>query len=461
MSYPGIIKELMAKLEANGFLYGKPSEKPHLLKKILLGFPANAPSRHLLRRLFSQNYEPGTFSIAERQANPPYIQVDNKSTYEEWVCNEIHSDLERLLPVLERYWPRQRFASRDTETLPQKFLDCLSSQLDRQGTLAEELFQQEYTDFFRRVNTIYLTGWPRLPFNEYEYINDKLLPIGLELARKCEGLDLSMILRISVASGLVGLNHKSSASATSFLYKKGIIPTNFEMKTADIVDETFSALYKKAKEGWIIDNEHHFFSCILNPAKTISLVFFTDDFLESIIDLKFVEKLFEERPDLKITIVPRAVKCGNDADFADILYFFGNRIFSRLSDPYKDGRLQVERVGPISGNVNGLRLSNSVLKLIESSDGILVKGARSYESLQGINKPVFFSYAVCRSQSETVTGVNAESGGLVLIYQNPGEKSFSGYRKRHLRPVIFPSGRKTWLAEQTALDQMEKQERLK
>ena len=455
--YPVAIKTLMSKLESAGFLYG-PYQDPKLnAKHILLGMPLQMAKKSLLDNVFAQGYEPGTFTTGERKARPEYINVDDPSNFEDWVLGEAQSDLCRLIPLVEKHCRWTLPPKHDLDSIPSAVLECLDFRFDGNAILADEVFQQEYTDVIRRLNCIYLTGWPRLPFTEYDDINSQLLPVGLSIASKCENVDITTLLRISAASGLVGINFKRNASATSVLYNNSIIPVTFDQPIEKLADHIFTALLDKSEEGWGIDCENEFIRLVLNSSKKISLILFTDDFLESILDLKLVETILRQNLDLKVTIIPRASRFGNDASYQDIYYFLQQNTFRYLSDCIAKGRLSIEARGPLSGNVNGLRLSTLILNKIMASDIVFAKGARSFECLQGLKKPAFFAFAVCRSISEAVTGINAETGKLVLIYQEQGAISFSGYRKRHLRPTVSSSGRTFWLAERTTAEILAKE----
>jgi hypothetical protein len=449
---PYAIRELMSKLESAGFLYGPYKDSKLNTKHTLLGMPLQVARETLVENIFTKGYEPGTFTIGERKAKPEYISIDDPSSFEDWVIEEAHSDLDRLIPIVENHCPWILPSKSDINSIPREVLECFDYMFDEKTILADEIYQQEYTDVIRRLNCIYLTGWPRLPFNEYDEVNTKLLPVGLRIAAKCENVDLPTLLRISTASGLIGINFKRNASATSVLYTNNIIPVTFERSMSKLADQVFGALLDKSNNGWGINCENEFIYQVLNSRKQLSLIFFTDDFLESIIDLKLIEHILRQNLNLRVTIVPRASRFGNDASYQDIYYFIQQNTFKYLLECVAKKRLFIEPGGPLSGNVNGLRLSKNVLGQIMASDIVFAKGARSFECLQGLKKPAFFAFAVCRSISEAVTGIDAETGKLVLIYQEQGRHSFIGYRKRHLRPKISSSGRMYWLAERTTME---------
>lgn len=117
------------------------------------------------------------------------------------------------------------------------------------------------------------------------------------------------------------------------------------------------------------------------------MVLFTDDYFETVIDLKLAERLLRTEPNLRIVAVPRAVRVGNDASAADILHLLRRDTFRLLLLYASQGRFSVELSGPLSGTLCGHRLSERAVRLILKADVLFVKGTRSYECLQGVLKP--------------------------------------------------------------------------
>lgn len=449
---PPEIRELAEKLEATGFGFGPFRNRERNLKHLLLGMPGSGPRRWEWERAFPQWYEPGTFTLAERASRPPFLAVDDRAGFETWVLDEVAADLERLVPWLERVSSWTLPPPGELKAIPGKVLDCLVHRFGDGRSLAEDTYQQEYTDVFRRFNCIYTTGWPRLPFTEYDGINSGLLPVALRVAERCEALDLPTLVRVSAAAGLVGVNHKKDASATSVLHRAGIVPTSPDSPPEEAAEKVLSALVERARRGWAIDGEATFLGQVLGRREGCLMALFTDDYFETVVDLKLAERLLKTEPNLRIVVVPRAVRVGNDASAADILHLLRRDTFRLLHLQASQGRFSVELSGPLSGTLCGHRLSARVVRLILRADVLFVKGARSYECLQGVLKPAYYAFAVCRSMSESVTGVDADTGGLVLVCQESGQATFRGFRKRHERPWTTPSGRVGWLAERTASD---------
>ena len=127
-------------------------------------------------------------------------------------------------------------------------------------------------------------------------------------------------------------------------------------------------------------------------------------------------------------------------------------VFRALKMQISHGRLEICADGPRLGTVNGLKISQSVADRLKRCDAVFVKGARAYEMLQGIGKLAYFGFAVCREISEAVTGIDAETGALVFIRQQPYQRTFSGFRDRRMRPHEFRPGRTSFLCRVTAKD---------
>lgn len=143
------------------------------------------------------------------------------------------------------------------------------------------------------------------------------------------------------------------------------------------------------------------------------------------------------------------MRCGNDATYDSIRDFL-ERKFHFLRN---ESRFHVSKKGPKVGGVNLLKLDPEVMDLIEKADALDVRGARSYEMMQGVNKETFFGFMVCRGFSESVTGLPAKRSPFIYLHQGPGEYSFKGFKARHKRRV---NG--MMLAELTANDQKDRWE---
>ena len=83
------------------------------------------------------------------------------------------------------------------------------------------------------------------------------------------------------------------------------------------------------------------------------------------------------------------------------------------------------------------RLSAEAAEEIQKSDVCVFVGARTYEMAQGLNRPAYFMFAVCKAYSESVTGFPKESGALIFLKQNAGDVSFAGFEARAVKRETY------------------------
>jgi hypothetical protein len=115
-------------------------------------------------------------------------------------------------------------------------------------------------------------------------------------------------------------------------------------------------------------------------------------------------------------------------------------------------RMVIRSDGPKIGGLNFLRLSSSVMNQVYDADILDIRGCRAFEMAQGVRKDTFYSYNVIREMSESITGLDGESRHIVFVHQKPGERCFAGFRKRHKKIKIAPSGREYMVTPFSVLD---------
>lgn len=414
--------------------------------RLILGFPKDPAMQADVIEIFGKEYFPGTFTIGEVRQNPDFLSRDMSIGYEPWVRGEIQRDLD----AMKRMRPLDAGTTRDI-IVQDDVLELLSHRFENGQCLCDMIALQEYTDIFRRMILALLWGETECEINTYKEVNEMGGAIALTIVAELEKWSLPELFKISLAAGLIGLNFKTSASATSPIHKSGIIPFNLCKSPGEQVDEVFHRLCKKAEERMAIDYWEDYEKRVLcNQSKT--LVVFTDDYIETIFDLKLVERQLDRNPNLRVCLVPRAQRYGNDASYEDVMLLLDKPVFRDLQLYIKRGRLEVCPDGPRLGTVNGLKISQNLANRLKQCDAILVKGARAFEMLQGIRMHAYFGFAVCREISEVVTGIDAETGALVFIRQQPDQHAFSGFRDRRMRPHKFRADRISFLCQVTAKD---------
>jgi len=453
--FDGAIGKVVSKLQGTGRIDPQVQSQEEIeatLVRLILGIPDNVARRDDVVALFGADYEPGTFMIGEIKGLPDFFPVGAKLGYGCWVRGEIRNDIQGMKAALaRRVGPRLPLDEAALQDIEQEAVEILDYQL-RDGTqLCDLIPLQEYTDVFRRIILLLLTGDPDLEINTYEELDRIGRELALRILSEIGERSLFELLKISIASGLLGLNLKTSASATSKIYQRNIIPIQAGASLDEQIGRIKWELTSKAIEKMAIDYWPEYERHILKNQRGV-VVFFTDDYIETIFDLRFIETQLHHNENLVVYLAPRFRRYGNDACYVDVMRLLEEPVFEEAQSLRRDGRLRVCANGPRSGTVNGLSISQQVADILKISNCVVVKGARSYEMLQGIRKVAYFGFAVCREISESVTGIDAEQGKLVFIRHAPGERSFKGFRNRANRSCISDSGRRLFLSTTTAMD---------
>ena len=146
----------------------------------------------------------------------------------------------------------------------------------------------------------------------------------------------------------------------------------------NVSEEALKGLLEKAAQETVSDTEYSRFIDDLSAAH--SLVYFTDNCGEIVLDKLFIRFLKERFPSLRITVIVRGKDVINDATMAD-----------------------AEEVGltelvPCIGNGNGAPgtvielLSDEAKKLLSRADVVISKGQGNFEGLfgEGVNPYYFF-----------------------------------------------------------------------
>lgn len=413
--------------------------------------PYSLLSTNQYNTLFTSDYEPGTFYISERSdQNADFLFDEPIQSFKNWFQNVLIGELHQL-----------------------KTVDSFSDQLNKYGesSLLEDAYHilffetysgkmfyetipnQEYSDTFRRIVLFLIYNDPNCEINSYEKFNSMgriLIPPVLERGK----YTLKERLIQSIYSGLIGMDIKDELAATSPLSREKIIALAGKESDAQKINTIFERLDVVSKSGLIdISSWDYFEQEIVNCKSKVSLCWFTDDFIPTLFEMKFMEELLSYNSNIFITIIPRIQSYSNDASWKDVEDFMTLHVFSTLRQHKENGRFSICHHGLAGGAFNGKKLSAKCAKIMIECDHVIISGARSYEMGQGIKKSTYFTgIAICRTYSETVTGVCKDDGGIVFLKQKPGTKSFEGFRdrrtKRHycsLHNRWFPVARKTAL----------------
>lgn len=319
----------------------------------------------------------------------------------------------------------------------------------RSGTVASEVYNQEFTDVSRRVIAYCLTGEPNheLPSHvELLELGKRITPLMLERHfSSCR--DLKDLLCYSIASGLVGLDLKGPAAAASPMARienMDIPLGQFVRAEADasrVADFIFERLRAVAARGLVVDDWAMFTSAAL-AARHFKLCWFADDFIETLFDLMLAQRLLEENPALEIYFIPKNGWHGNDASYSDVAWMLRLPVFDPLSSFLRDQRFRLSEDGPRMATVNLRKVSPVVVEEIRSADAVYVKGCRGHEMVQGgIDAVTYTAFVVAREFTESETGLDARSCPLVFFRSEPGEYGYWGFKGTSTRRKQFPDGK--------------------
>lgn len=406
----------------------------------------------MLSLLLCENYEPGTFLISERAEYPLFVSDKEQSLgLVSWIKKVVNNDLSDLAGCVDFTEINPIMAVRD---IPDFISDLVLYSFD-DGCLAEKIYNQEYSDIFRRIEFMIIFGrfdkYIDIYYGVNKYLKD-IVPYIFNAFLSGDENDLILWAKLSVASGLIGLNLKSKNDAASDFYKKSEIPVFTDKSMRVNVELVVKNLWGIIGDTHIIDQFSEFVCDLLNCK---NIVVFTDDYMETFFLLKFYEMILDKNKDIVVVIVPKSTLAGNDATYYDVIDMLNVGYLEKMNIYAKQGRLIVRNDGPNAGGLNMKKINLDLLSIIYNSDLLDIRGCRAFEMTQGIKKNVYYSFNIVREISESITGIDGESRKMVMIKQFSGEYCFKGFRERYKMKKIAPSGREYMVSPFTVYDYYE------
>ncbi len=320
----------------------------------------------------------------------------------------------------------------------------LEYQTPHGAALADAIPQQMYEDIFiRMVMLLVDVADSRQEANLYQEFNALCRRIALALIRRMEetGMigkqvsQIAKIIQVAVLSGYVGINLKSSASAASTLLNRNLIPLNEEwirsmeavsaVSEADIcavADRLLAVSGSSAGQFGLQALSAYQAEVVCAPRPTL-LVFFCDDTLESVIDIKRFEVMIAANPQLTVHFIPRSGRYGNDIAYEDMQDLLQEPEFASLHRHTAAGRFIVSPHGPKSGCIDPRFLSRGLIDEIDAFGAgkrviFETKGCRNFEMLHGgLQIPWYAGFNCNRALSIRTVGVD---GPPVFVRIPPG-----------------------------------------
>jgi ubiquinone/menaquinone biosynthesis C-methylase UbiE len=407
------------------------------LNDFLADDSANSEVDSLLTR---SDFQPDSFTVQDRLSNPRFL-----STKERNGCEFLKSQIINLLEMLQSEKLVTFFdTTACADIMFTELVKLLNYSTDR-GPIATQIFNQEIPDVVERVVAYCLYCNPNYEFHTHRLLKE----VGLEivpaiLQRQFQRKDsLKRLLVFSIASGLVGLDLKGAGAAASQITSKGIPLSPFiKLGRSNLTEYVYKSLENIASKGLTIDYWNHFLDEVMKK-QDFKLVWFLDDFIETMFDLYLLLELLEQYHSIEISLIPKNGQHGNDASYTDVMNLLELPLFDSLRSHIASGRLYIARKGPRMGTLNLMKLSKEVCDEIKSSNAVYIKGCRSHEMVQGGIKAVTYtSFVVAREFTEAETGLDARENALVFFRNEPGEYSYWGFKLRGLRHKSFEDGRR-------------------
>ncbi|MCK4391953.1 methyltransferase domain-containing protein [Candidatus Bipolaricaulota bacterium] len=402
------------------------------------------------KALADATFEPDTFSACER-LSVAYFLDESERDMESYLEAQLVSLLRRLEDQEEVQIRREAAV---VAYLKRQVMRLFEYEVDGK-LVSARIYNPELGDVLERVVAYCITGDPKtdLPthrrFNEYA---ERLIPLLIE-RHLVHIKDPKELLAYSIASGLIGLDLKGAEAAASRHVSAGIPLLGLQrLSDVDVADEVFAQLRDVVQKGLAVD-DWGLFVDNLSSSSDCKLLWFTDDVIETFFDLLLLGRLLHLFPRTTITIVPRQGRHKNDASYLDVIRFLAHPVLEDVAAQLTRNRLRVLNKGPRMSTINLSKLSKDVTHEILDADGVVIKGCRGFEMIQGgINALTYTAFVVARQFSEAEIGLDARENPLVFFQSAPGEYAYWGFKSRGKRWVVSPDGRRIPVTLSTLMD---------
>lgn len=397
--------------------------------EIIMGSPYNRASIRQIYDIVQSDYYPGLFQMSERSEEPSFLLEENKVPFEKWLSQKFNSE---IIQLCKSDFLAYKINAIGIDTLIQYCKDVLNFKSNQDKIFADLIINQEYSDIFRRIIVFLITGTPFLVYNNHAAFNKLGKKIASVILAKTEDYCLRDRLFQSIASGMIGMDVKERNISTAPISLKSNLTIEGQSITK-IVENLDKYIHNSNKIG--IDCFELYYNEVI-CGKNLNIVWFTDDYIETIFELKFIEEQLNVNETLSFILIPRYDSYSNDASYNDILEMLELDELKKLKEHFVIGRFSVCRNGMDISTVDFFRMSSELYNIIKKSDICVISGARAFEMTQGLKKVAYYTgIAVCKSYTESITGFSRHSGKLVFLRQEAGEHSFKGFRDRAWRKI--------------------------
>lgn len=289
-----------------------------------------------------------------------------------------------------------------------------------------DIYNQEFVEIVRVVVSYTVYGsFEKLiqTATEMNSIADILIPKAIEALNRGT-LSIEDWFTVSILSGMSGLDFKNGPLSALNLFKgkRGIdLYPLLQLPLSDAVDSYTESLLSLLNSCTKPIFDWDVFERFVRENQT--LIWMTDDYIESCFDFFVIERLLEENNHLKVTIVPKDRVYGNDLSYSQACGLLNDKLKKYVLQQ----RLSILSSGPRMAAANIFKLSRVNTEMLLKADGIVIKGCRMHEMLQGSLKiPSFSSFNIVAATSEKLSGFKSVDVPVVFMHLSPGEYGFWG-----------------------------------
>ncbi len=422
------------------------------LKKILRD---DSIGKNFLSIISNTDFKPESFTIGERIRNSVSIST-NENNFNDFVYDMVKYELNMLENEnIIRFTDLDRILS-----FILKQINSFLSHKIGSSTVADLIYNQEFPDIVATIIGFCLMGDFDNEFYVYKTINSTLKNISTRIIKNrfIDKKDLKYLLCFAVGSGLIGLNLKSKSSASSSFASRGIYVDFSDLNQIDsIANDVFNKMDRLIEQNALTVDYYDEFLTEIKTKPNFYLVFFSDDYNESIFDLFFLQELLMKYNNITISCIPKNGRYGNDINFDDVRDFLNLDIFTPLRYFFNEKRFQLISNGPRMGAANIKKFAPNVVLEIEKCDAVLIKGCRTHEMLQGgLKKTIYTSMVVTREFTERELGFDGRNTPFIFCKSEPLEYMYWGFNGHNKRIKKFDDGRKIRLCLSTLLEHEER-----
>jgi hypothetical protein len=383
----------------------------------------------------SPNFKPDSFSVLDRMSNNAFLS-EGERDFDQWLGLLVQRKLEALLQ--EGFIRLEALQGAADFCVDQVRLLLAISVGDE--PVASILLNQELPFVIDRVLAFCLFGDPSFEIYTHRAFNAfarRVVPHIIQHRLWRKDICPEKLLLYSIASGLIGIDMKrSSPPLTDFIPFKPLLNESIESVGEFIWDK----LNAFASRGFSFECWNAFSDQVLG--QECNLVWFFDDYIESLFDLIFIQELMFMNQRLRVTLVPKNGRFDNDAAYGDITAFLLLPPFKELRKQVGRERLKISRHGPRMGTANLKKLSPELAQELQQCDCLFIKGSGIQEMFQGgIQKLCYTAYVLAREFNESESGFDARLGPLLFFQTEPGEYAFWGFKGRAIKRMMFADGR--------------------